>query len=74
MTVSSQFPWQDKGGYMKLFKRKSDRAAPLLVPSQHSPFTGFELPDTVEPFEKDLFDRLRYTVPVIEPCGCPLFY
>lgn len=51
---------------MKLFKRKSDRAAPLLVPSQHSPFTGFELPDTVEPFEKELFDRLRYTVPVID--------
>ncbi|MBR0142523.1 MAG: serine/threonine protein phosphatase [Ruminococcus sp.] len=51
---------------MKLFKRKSDRAAPMLIPSQHSQFTGFELPETVEPFEKELFDKLRYTVPVID--------
>ncbi len=55
---------------MKLFgKKKNDipsGAVPELISSERLTEGGFTLPETVEPFEKELFDRLRCSVPVID--------
>ncbi len=55
---------------MKLFGKKKEsrtvRAEPELIPSARLSEGGFALPDTVEPFEKALFDRLRCSVPIID--------
>ncbi|MBO4878067.1 MAG: serine/threonine protein phosphatase [Ruminococcus sp.] len=55
---------------MKLFGRKKNdtpaRAEPELIPAERSAEWSSSLPETVEPFEKELFDRLRCSVPVID--------
>ncbi len=52
---------------MKLFKKKkSSRAEPELVAAQRMTGGKIALPSAVEPFEKDLYDRLRFAVPVID--------
>jgi len=55
---------------MKLFGRKKDerpaRAEPEIISPERMTAGGFTLPDTVEPFEKELFDRLRCSVPIID--------
>lgn len=51
---------------MKLFKKKTTRAEPELLQAERSADTMLTLPNNTEPFEKDLFDRLRYAVPVID--------
>lgn len=51
---------------MKLFKKKTTRAEPELLQAERSADTMLMLPNNTEPFEKELFDRLRYAVPVID--------
>ena len=51
---------------MKLFKKKNDRAAPELVQAGRSGDAELMLPAEPASFEKELFDRLRYAVPVID--------
>lgn len=52
---------------MKLFKKKkSSRAEPELVAAQRMTGGKIALPSAVEPFEKELYDRLRFAVPVID--------
>ncbi len=56
---------------MKLFRRKtaSSKAChsePELALSERCREGSFSLPLTVEPFEKELYDRLRLAVPVID--------
>ena len=52
---------------MKLFGRKNrERAEPELVPSLRYSGDGFTLPEKAEPLEKELFDRLRASVPIID--------
>lgn len=51
---------------MKLFKKKTPRAAPELYPASRETGTMLTLPNNASPFEKELFDRLRYAVPVID--------
>ena len=55
---------------MKLFGRKKDerpaRAEPEIISPERMTAGGFTLPETVEPFEKELFDRLRCSVPIID--------
>lgn len=51
---------------MKLFKKKTPRAAPELYQAARETETLFTLPNDTSPFEKELFDRLRYAVPVID--------
>lgn len=52
---------------MKLFQKKnSPKAAPELVSAQRSCGESFTLPTAVQPFEKELYDRLRYAVPIID--------
>lgn len=59
-----------KGGCMTLFKRKkpptSSTAAPELVSAQRCHENRITLPSAVEPFEKELYDRLRFAVPIID--------
>ena len=50
---------------MKLFKKKRV-PAPELFKAERECDPVFRLPATAEPFEKELFDRLRYAVPVID--------
>lgn len=55
---------------MKFFRRKEKSVQPKNVPelfsAQRSADMGFSLPSSIEPFEKDLYDRLRFAVPVID--------
>ena len=55
---------------MKLF-RKREKIAPVsdspeLVQAQRFSGSEFVLPSSVEPFEKVLYDRLRFAVPIID--------
>ena len=55
---------------MKLF-RKREKIAPVsdspeLVQAQRFSGSDFVLPSSVEPFEKELYDRLRFAVPIID--------
>lgn len=50
---------------MKLFKKKSD--LPLEVTAvQRSSALNVDFPNIIDPFEKELYDRLRNAVPVID--------
>ena len=52
---------------MKLFqKKKTPRAAPELFQAEREMDSPLTLPLSAEPFEKELFDRLRYAVPIID--------
>lgn len=54
---------------MKLFRKKNVRnvrAEPQLYQADRSENTGLMLPEGTEPFEKELYSRLRYAVPVID--------
>lgn len=54
---------------MKLFRKKNQkmpRAAPELFQAERETGSVFMLPTVAEPFEKELFDKLRYTVPIID--------
>ena len=52
---------------MKLFKKKTPSAqAPEIVSAGRYHALSTRLPPAVEPFEKELYDRLRYAVPVID--------
>lgn len=52
---------------MKLFqKKKVTKTAPELVSAQRCGCEGFSLPTAIQPFEKELYDRLRYAVPIID--------
>lgn len=52
---------------MKLFKKKrAPKADPELVGMQRCGSGSFELPAAVQPFEKELYDRLRCAVPIID--------
>lgn len=51
---------------MKLFRKKESRAAPELIPAAHQAFAPDTLPAAVSSCEKELFDRLRAAVPVID--------
>lgn len=52
---------------MKLFKRKKlPKAVTEIAAAQRSSGLGSTLPAAVEPFEKELYDRLRYAVPIID--------
>lgn len=51
---------------MKLFKKKTPRAAPELYQAAREKNSVLSLPDDTFPFEKELFDRLRFAVPIID--------
>ncbi|MCC8136302.1 MAG: serine/threonine protein phosphatase [Ruminococcus sp.] len=54
---------------MKLFKKKEKSAvqiAPELCSAQRYTEGDLRLPPAIEPFEKELYDRLRFAVPVID--------
>ena len=51
---------------MKLFKKKHTRAAPQIVLPDRDCGSTMTLPPEAGPLEKELFDRLRYAVPVID--------
>ncbi len=53
---------------MRLFSRKNNRErdTPELIPYNRCTDTALNLPISAEPFEAELFDRLRYAVPVID--------
>lgn len=51
---------------MKIFKKKVPRAAPELLQAERGNNTMLNLPVQSAAFEKELFDRLRYAVPVID--------
>ena len=52
---------------MKLFqKKKVTKTAPELVSAQRCGCEDFPLPTAVQPFEKELYDRLRFAVPIID--------
>ncbi len=51
---------------MKLFKRKNDRAAPELIPASREAESCPVLPFSADPVEKELFDRLRRAVPIVD--------
>ena len=52
---------------MKLFKKKrAPKAEPELVSMQRVCCESFSLPAAVQPFEKELYDRLRRAVPIID--------
>lgn len=54
---------------MNLFRKKNEkspRGAPQLFQAERETNTAFMLPTAAEPFEKELFDRLRSAVPVID--------
>ena len=50
-----------KGGQNLLFgkKKKETAVTPQLVSAQRSPTGNMVLPAAVEPYEKELYDRLR---------------
>ncbi|MDE5770422.1 MAG: serine/threonine protein phosphatase [Ruminococcus sp.] len=52
---------------MKLFKKKSlPKSVPELITAQRSSQCRMNLPSAIEPFEKELYDRLRNAVPIID--------
>ncbi len=52
---------------MKFFKKKSvPKAVPELITAQRSSSCNISLPSVIEPFEKELYDRLRNAVPIID--------
>ncbi len=54
---------------MKLFRKKNQkmpRAEPELFQAERETGSVFMLPTVAEPFEKELFDKLRYAVPIID--------
>ena len=52
---------------MKLFRKKETvRAVPEIAAAQRSLQNDSQLPPAVEPFEKELYDRLRFAVPIID--------
>jgi hypothetical protein len=52
---------------MKLFQKKNiPKTAPELISTQRSRCEGLTLPAAVQPCEKELYDRLRYAVPIID--------
>ena len=52
---------------MKLFKKKTARkAAPELISAQRLSDGRLALPPAIDPAEKELYDRLRFAVPVID--------
>lgn len=54
---------------MKLFKKKKQkmpRAEPEFFMAERGTDSIFMLPTVTEPFEKELFDKLRYVVPIID--------
>lgn len=51
---------------MKLFKKKKTRAAPETMLPERESEAVFTLPQEAGQIEKELFDRLRYAVPVID--------
>jgi len=51
---------------MKLFKKKHTRAAPQMILPDRDRGSSMTLPPEAGPLEKELFDRLRYAVPVID--------
>ena len=54
---------------MKIFRRKNEktpRAEPELYQAERETDTGFTIPAFSESFERELFEKLRYTVPIID--------
>ncbi len=52
---------------MKLFKKKPKPAiATELITAQRNSNLEMRFPDTLDPFEKELYDRLRNAVPIID--------
>jgi hypothetical protein len=52
---------------MKLFRKKGTvRAVPEIAAAPRSLQNDSQLPPAVEPFEKELYDRLRFAVPIID--------
>jgi len=51
---------------MKLFKKKHTRAAPQVILPDRDRGSEMTLPREAGPLEKELFDRLKYAVPVID--------
>ncbi|MDO4864337.1 MAG: serine/threonine protein phosphatase [Ruminococcus sp.] len=51
---------------MKLFRKKHTRAAPQMILPDRDRGSNMTLPPEAGPLEKELFDRLRYAVPVID--------
>lgn len=51
---------------MKLFKKRTPPAAPELLQAERETNSMMTLPNNTEPYEKELFDRLRYAVSVID--------
>lgn len=57
---------------MKLFRKKEKnitakaKNAPELYSAQRESMKDFTLPASVEPFEKTLYDRLRFSVPIVD--------
>ena len=52
---------------MKLFQKKNaPKSAPELIGAQRGCAEGFDLPAAVQPYEKELYDRLRCAVPIID--------
>ncbi|MBR6995472.1 MAG: serine/threonine protein phosphatase [Ruminococcus sp.] len=52
---------------MKLFQKKNaPKSAPGLIGAQRGCAEGFDLPAAVQPYEKELYDRLRCAVPIID--------
>lgn len=52
---------------MKFFKKKSaPKTVPELVTAQRNSQSNMNLPSAIEPFEKELYDRLRNAVPIID--------
>ena len=47
-------------------KKKETAVTPQLVSAQRSPLENVVLPSAVEPYEKELYDRLRFAVPIID--------
>lgn len=56
-----------KGGKMKLFKKKgASHNVPELISAARSHDMSMSLPQVIQPAEKELYDRLRAAVPVID--------
>lgn len=55
---------------MKFFRKREKISAPKNAPelftAQRYANGGFSLPSSIEPLEKELYDRLRFAVPVID--------
>lgn len=53
---------------MKLFRKKDTPSpvTPQLISAQRCPSANIGLPAAVEPFEKELYERLRFAVPLID--------